>query len=537
VGHRYAADRGGGMSVISSPPSSNSPDRIPADIETDPCPAIPSELRKFLSRPGPQSLLIRGPPGCGKTTLALSLLDGFSGTRVLVTNRVTKAEIQADFPWLDRGGPDRVRIVDGAFASQGVARAAEAVGAVTGFLGATGNDDLTRFLWLPVSLQEAYASLDPLRPAMVVIDSWDSLVEEFVAKAATERVGLPDRQDVERLLLAYMRRSAVTLVIVLERDVQSQLDYLVSGVVVAHKQSVEGRLERTLSLAKLRGVRIRTAGYPYTLEGAHFRSIDPFRHETIRFNRRRTPALRGEPSPQLLPGQIWPGNRDFAEEFGVFEGGTTTVVECDPAIAFPVSALLVEAPVALTLAAGGRVLIIPPPGTQPGDVYQPYRAIFPAEKLAALLRIFSVAGTEGVTGEVQACVLALHRGSDEAPTDPIFHHAFEFIRTVETEGVSNLIVRTTSGQRALAQLLSLPVTPENFAQVTAAYVANLAAHQIVIGNIGDRLLEALNDLGSLRLQLRAREGRYFLNGIRPFTSSFALAECDDISPYDLIRMV
>jgi hypothetical protein len=89
----------------------------------------------------------------------------------------------------------------------------------------------------------------------------------------------------------------------------------------------------------------------------------------------------------------------------------------------------------------------------------------------------------------------------------------------------------------MAQALNLPVTPENFARVAAAYVANIACHQIVIGNIGDPLLEALNDLDSIRLELRARQGCYFLNGVRPFTASFAFTEGDPISPYRLTRMV
>jgi KaiC/GvpD/RAD55 family RecA-like ATPase len=515
---------------------------IPPDLGTGaprevPAQTIPVELRAFLSRPGPQSLLIRGPPGCGKTTLSLALLDAFPGTRVLVTNRVTDAELRVDFPWLALGGPDPIQIVDAERPEYGIEQAARAVHALASLVDRSGSEDVSSFLWLPQAIQEAYASLDPERPAMVVVDSWDALVEEFIAHVTDGRIGLPGREDVERLLLAYMRRSMVTLVLVLEREGQTQLDYLVTAVVATDKQTVAGRLERTLALPKLRGLRIATPSYPYSLEGARFQSIPPFRHSSLHGAHRRTSARAGELPPVDLNGRIWPGNEDFASEFGVFELGTTTVVETDPAVPFPVLSLLVESPIVQTLAAGGRVLIIPPPGIRPDDLYQPYRAIFPAATLAAQLRIFSVAGTEGVAVETQSSLLALPSGNGERGTDPIFYTAFEFIREKGSTAAPNLIVRTTSGQRALAQLLSLPLVPENFGKVASAYVANLASHQIVFGNTGDPLLEALNDLGSLRLQIQARQGRYFLNGVRPFTSSFALTEGDRISPYTLVRMV
>jgi hypothetical protein len=511
---------------------------FPAPPPEDTCPStIPPELRAFLARPGPQSLLIRGPPGCGKSTLALAILEAFNGTRVLITNRITVRELRVDFPWLNLRGPHPIQIVDGDPSTYGIAQAAAAVHALADIVRPESSQQVADFLWLPGAVQDAYSSLDPAGAAMVVIDSWDALVEEFVAKTTAANLQMPSREDVERLLLAYMRRTNVTLVLVLERELLTQLDYLVTAVVATDKQTVEGRLERNLSLPKLRGLRIATPSYPFTLEGARFQSIGPFRHGKVQFTRRRTPALAGELPPDGMAGRIWPGSIDFASEFGVFEVGTTTVIETDSSVPFPILSLLVEPPVVQTLAAGGRVLIIPPPGMRPDDLYQPYRSIFSAEKLAAQLRIFSSAGVEGMAQDAHGSILPLPERSAGQGTDPIFHTAFDFIREKVPTGTPSLIIRTTGGQRALAQALGLPVTPENFAKVAAAYVANVACHQIVIGNIGDPLLESLNDLGSLRLELRARQGRYFLNGVRPYTSSFAFTEGDHVSPYRLIRMV
>jgi hypothetical protein len=463
--------------------------------------------------------------------------NGFAGDRILITNRVTEREILLDFPWVSLGFPDPILIVDGERSEYGVQQAAAARNALSTIVDPAGSEDAANFYWLPISVQQAYAALDPHRPAMVVIDSWDALIEEFIAKATNEKYSVPGREDIERLILAYMRRSAVTLVVVVEREGQSQLDYLVSAVVHAGKQTVDGRLERTLSIPKLRGLRIQTVNYPYTLEGSRFHSIAPFRHGEVQLVGPRPMAIAGDPSPGMLEGRIWPGNADFASEFGTFCVGRTTIIETDPSVPYPVPSLLVHSPIVQTLSAGGRVLILPPPGTRPDDLYSPLRGVFAAEALAAQLRIFSVTGTDNADPEAHPTILPLPDQAQGHPFDPRFRLGFEFIRQAGVPGVPNLIIRTTSGERAMDQLLKLPVTPENFARIVAAYVSNLASHQIVIGDTNDLLLGSLNDLGSLHLRLQTREGRYFLFGVRPFTTAFALTEGDRFAPYYLTRMV
>jgi hypothetical protein len=163
--------------------------------------------------------------------------------------------------------------------------------------------------------------------------------------------------------------------------------------------------------------------------------------------------------------------------------------------------------------------------------------MFSDDVLATQLRIASIAGNVGMPAGAQQVMLALPQSPSEG-VDPIFSAAFEFMRGEGGRpGVPNLIIRTTGGERAVAQALGLGVTPENFAGVAAAYVTTLPTHQIVIGNTGDPLLASLKDLGTVHLQLRARLGRYFLNGLRPFTPRYVIAESEGVGPYRLIRMV
>src|SRR5580693_4980557 len=73
---------------------------------------LPGELRDFLQLEGPQSLLIRGAPGTGKTTLSLALLEAFRGERILITSRVPGRELHREFAGLGTTGPRAIQLID-----------------------------------------------------------------------------------------------------------------------------------------------------------------------------------------------------------------------------------------------------------------------------------------------------------------------------------------------------------------------------------------------------------------------------------------
>jgi KaiC/GvpD/RAD55 family RecA-like ATPase len=66
---------------------------------------VPPELDAFLRLQPPQSLLIRGPPGSGKTMLSLALVEGFPGRRVYVSLRVSREGLLEQIPWLGKIPP------------------------------------------------------------------------------------------------------------------------------------------------------------------------------------------------------------------------------------------------------------------------------------------------------------------------------------------------------------------------------------------------------------------------------------------------
>src|SRR5438132_12521789 len=58
-------------------------------------------ILKFLQTPG-QVLLVQGPPGSGKTTFALEILNSLEQThKIYASSRVAPARLRQHFPWID----------------------------------------------------------------------------------------------------------------------------------------------------------------------------------------------------------------------------------------------------------------------------------------------------------------------------------------------------------------------------------------------------------------------------------------------------
>jgi KaiC/GvpD/RAD55 family RecA-like ATPase len=506
---------------------------------------LPEELREFLSLPGPQSLLIRGPPGSGKTTLCLALLEVANGRRVLVTSRVSQSELQRGFPWLGENESARIRIVDTSNLDATVQEVGRSLAESRRLVedSSVKNRELTEFMWLPSPVQDAWSQLPTDAPSIMIIDSWDALIEQYTGGVGANNPDLPSREEVERMLLRHLGRGRAHVVIVLERREESQLDYLVNGVVVTQREMVNDRLERWVHLPKLRGIRIANAYYPYTVEAARFQCIEPIKAYT---QMRRGPH---EPEPDAMPAHIWPGSSAFAENFGRLPIGKTTLIETDGNVQEQVVQLVLSAMISSVVSVGGRALLVPSPSLSAKEIWDSVHPGPPRHKLEQGFRVGDVTGqlesqAKQFLPEFGRMVVPLGglvpAGNSEVSEPGKETSVAQFLASSTSNGAPVLSVSYIGGFLSMASALGNPLTPEvidNFPAMVQAGLGSAPMHLVVVGRAGVPLFESLRSLAAIQIHLRGRQGRVFVYGSKHWTPGLVLTEGTETVPYDLLRIV
>jgi KaiC/GvpD/RAD55 family RecA-like ATPase len=492
---------------------------------------LPTELTNFSLREPARSLLIRGAPGTGKTTLALTMLSAFSGQRVFVTSRVYRTELERDYDWLAPEVPS-LQVIESSRDGDRVRDREPVLERAHELIDFRPGGELVDKLWLPEALTDAYSRMKAGESGMVVVDSWDALVERYLGVTQAEAARLPDREEIERLLIGLMGRGQVHLVLVVEREGQTQLDYLVDGVVLCNTLNDGNRLERWLHLKKMRGVRVEHPSYPFTLDGGRFQCIAPLQ------SRMELNLPQPDPEPDARPGWIWSGSNQFDAQFGRLPIGRLTLIETDLDVPAEAVVLFCSPIVSQVARQGGRAFHVLPPRASPETVYLAYRHMLTPDQFVERVRIFSSLGgpIRGPHAQILGKVMLPGFSPTAQGTESRMPEAIRFLQEESTPAHPSLSFVWLTGLEHAGATASNPYTPQNLPAILQHTVEAGNVHAILVSFASDPFLVGLREMATLKIEMQSKHGRIFVYGRTPVTPPLVLASSEEM-PYQLIRIV
>ena len=501
-----------------------------------PADGLPPELGRFLGAASPQALTIRGPPGAGKSTLALAILEQFEGFRAYVTTRVPRAALLREHPWIESAGGPGIAILEQLRFRGGDPRSSLHIGQLRDALQARASDlvDLASVLSLPKELLDGMAA-HPGAPRLVVIDSWEAWVENLLGPTPLA-IDVPTTHwELERSLLDRFRDEGAHVILLVEREARDRIDYVADGALSLTFSESDGRVERWLAYQKLRGTRLDSATYPFTLEGGEFLCIrrEPF-HAPLG-------PIGVQPDPGPHEAGLWPGSTALAIRFGRLPAPGTTLLEADGETPIRLLGRLAVPIVASALRSGGQVAVCPPLHLTPRELEDALGAEARAPGEEGQLRIF---GSDGDGGETRSRPAA---GPASAPdeTSAALRHARG---QLASDGFFRDPVRPTARSLLAVFLESPPDSAQGAEQLRAFLDLASSARRpgmplatVVVTTADSPVIAALRSRSALHLSVRASRGQFFLTGIRPWTPHFALTlprpDEPGHPPFGLVPMV
>mgnify|MGYP001024558373 FL=1 len=212
---------------------------------------IPFELREFIKN-DTYSLLVKGPSGSGKTTLSLSLLRSLKEKNnfFYISTRSSPKQLFEHYPWLRKIIKPPNENIDSQDVGQNLSSFEDAR------------------LDEPESLFERVTNqLMDVKNPVIIIDSWDSVASLMDREA---------RLNNERVLQTWRERAKAKLIFTSENSVESNLEFIVDGVIELNYEFMEELRIRSLFLKKLRGIQIKRSLYFFTLKDTLLHCFDSY---------------------------------------------------------------------------------------------------------------------------------------------------------------------------------------------------------------------------------------------------------------------
>ncbi|MBD6955141.1 MAG: hypothetical protein F9Y92_00625 [Thermoplasmatales archaeon] len=252
---------------------------------------FPYELIQFLLAKNGNSLLVKGPPGGGKTTISLQILETLQGKSniIYLSTRVGDASLYQQFPWLKDMEKNLRLLVASKLLLEAMWQLKEEEESQVKEYGRRVLQEMTgeapkvvpRIEFNKVFQGKAAPEVNRIYDEVQMNLPSKSIIVIDSVEGITSRFGIREDIFVSMIQKDLVEGANASVIFVSEKSEQSSEDYIVDGVIYLYHDIDDGRRKRILRINKLRGVEINQSSYSYTLLGGKFFTFYPGEFEKV----------------------------------------------------------------------------------------------------------------------------------------------------------------------------------------------------------------------------------------------------------------
>lgn len=456
------------------------------------------EILKPLLKPQVKSILLKGEPGTGKTTLAMELLRMY-GSGIYVSTRLSQEQSQEHHPELS--------------SLFETGKAVEINAQDYNLKVGTPNfsfEDL-RFSGPGDIVNVVIKAIQKIKRPMIVLDSWDAIAN---------RTDKTERLKVEQSLSLIALGNDARMIFVSEEPTLTTTDYLVDAIVTLHDDLYEGRRIRRVQWNKIRGSAMTNWGNLFTLYEGKFTT----------FSQR---ALMWQEIAKPQPFAPLPHKEAFystgSADLDAFLGGGLrktffVLVEFGKYVGSAVFNPISTSIRCNFIMNDSCTLTIPSPGTSAKRLKDNVAQHAPMQTIDSLLRLayFQLY-------EADPCFFTLNASSSKESLNRILDEAKKI------KGAKNRPCSFSFGSESLEKVYSQDEA-FRFSQGLLQRVRHLGDVLYVVMRHGSPLEDELSNLSDVHVKLDQLDGTIVIQRLKPWSELFAVIY-DYTNGYPNIRLI